>query len=157
VRATLRDFSVYGTFNSVQAEGILIQNCDQSASRIFLEQASVTQAGKAGLLVEGLERANVELRALYHSENEIGVQLQGMGQAFASARRGGRVAIFGGGSANNQLSYDLRNGADLLVRDMWYEAGATNYPQFMICTNSGRFTLHGANVAPASSQPNTPV
>jgi hypothetical protein len=156
-RATLRDFSVYGSFNSVQAEGIVIENGDQAGSRIYLEQVSITRAAQAGLVVDGLEWAKVELRAFYHSENELGVQVRGAGQTFGSEKRGGRVAIFGGGSANNRLSYDLRDGGDLLVRDMWYEAGATNYPQFMVCTNSGRFTLHGANVAPGSAQTAIPV
>src|SRR5207237_132193 len=40
----------------------------------------------------------------------------------------------------------------LLVQDNWYETPKVEFPQFMVCTNAGTFTLHGANIAPAQSQ-----
>lgn len=154
-RATLRDFIVFGAFNSIQADGIEIDNCDQPGARVHFEQVDVRQAAGAGFLAEGLANANVDLNDFYHAENTVSVQVHGAGQPFSSV--GGRVAIFGGASSDNDLTYDVSGGGSLLVRDTWYETGRTNQPCFMRCTNSGYFTLHGANVAPAWSQTNLPA
>jgi hypothetical protein len=70
----------------------------------------------------------------------------------------GQVSIFGGASAANGITYDINKGGKLLVRDVWYEASTANTsPQFMACTNSGWFTLHGAQVAVLQAQTNVPV
>ena len=55
------------------------------------------------------------------------------------------VLILGGASSNNGLSYDVSRRGWLLARDIWYETG--EQPRFMRCTDSGTFTLDGANVA----------
>jgi hypothetical protein len=154
-RATLRDFIIFGTFNSFLADGIEIDNCDQPGARIHLDQVDVRQAASVGFLAEGLVNANIDLDNFYHSINPVSVQVKGAGQPFSSTA--GRVAIFGGASSGNGLSYDVTEGGNLLVRDTWYEASGTNQPSFMRCTNSGYFTLHGANVAPAWSQTNLPT
>jgi hypothetical protein len=154
-RATLRDFIVFGTYNSFLADGIEIDNCDQPGARVHFEQVDVRQASGAGFLAEGLVNANVDLNDFYHSGNAVGVQVKGVGRPFSSSS--GRVAIFGGASSVNDLSYDVSDGGNLLARDIWYETGNTNQPLFMRCTNSGWFTLHGANIGPAWSQTNLPT
>jgi len=61
------------------------------------------------------------------------------------SRPNGRVYFLSGATSDNELSYDVSNGAWLLVRDIWYETGSK--PKFMNCTDSGIFTLHGAQIA----------
>jgi len=48
-RATLRDFIVFGTYNSFLADGIEIDNCDQPGARVHFEQVDVRQASGAWL------------------------------------------------------------------------------------------------------------
>jgi hypothetical protein len=157
-RATLRDFSVFGSAGTNQAEGIVVENCDQNAGRVVADQANVYQVNQIGLWAEGLRSASVALKNFNHAENGVGVQVDGGGGSPPFEATAGQVAIFAGGSALNGLSYAVNAGGKLLVRDIWYEATPTNSsPRFMICTNSGSFTLHGANVSPAMANTNIPI
>jgi len=157
-RATLRDFIVFADSSTNQPDGIVIENCDQPGARIFFDQANVYFAQQAGLLAEGLVNANVALENFYHSQDQIGVQVYGGGGPPPYNGVPGQVAIFGGASSLNGLSYDVQKGGKLLVRDIWYEASTSNSsPRFMICTNSGSFTLHGANISPVAAKLNVPV
>jgi hypothetical protein len=162
-RATLRDFSTYGgvfgVTNTTHADGILIDNCDQIGGRIYGDEIHVYRSPQVALSAEGLVNASVVLTTFFHAENEVSVRVQGGGAPLVSAGLPGQVSIFGGFAAVNDLTYDVRNAGRLLVRDSWYEAGAVpgSGPRFMVCTNSGVFTLHGAEIAPSQSQTNIPV
>jgi hypothetical protein len=155
-RATVRDMALFGTFNSVQADAILIDNCDQPGARIYLSQSDVSST-VTGLFVEGITNAGVDLENFYHAQNQMSVLVQGSGQVASGQKLPAETAIFGGASAGNNLTYQVTNGGSLLVRDMWYESANTNQPRFMKCTGSGSFTLQGANVAPSYSQSSIPT
>jgi hypothetical protein len=149
VRATLRDFIIFGFSNTNQADAILVQNCDQANGRIYFDQVNIYRAQQNGLFVDGLAQVSVALKNFYHEENQVSVRVKGNGSSGPFTGAAGQVAIFGGASALNGVTYDVSNGGKLLARDIWYEATGTNSsPRFMICTNSGYFTLHGANVSP---------
>ena len=157
-RATLRDFIIFADSSTNQPDGIVIENCDQPAGRIFFDQANVYFAQQVGLFADGLVNANVALENFYHTGNAVGVRVYGGSGPPPYDGLSGQVAIFGGASALNGLSYDVGNGGKLLARDIWYEASGSNTsPRFMICTNSGSFTLHGANISPTAAQLNVPV
>ncbi|HZT43805.1 MAG TPA: glycosyl hydrolase family 28-related protein [Chthonomonadaceae bacterium] len=140
-RAVLRDFTIDagGT-----AEGLVIDRCDQPGARVFLEEANIRDGKQVGLRVEGVRNARVDLQDMNHSGCGIGVQVLGNGPAGEKANAPTRVVIWSGASSGNDLSYDVRNGGALLARDIWYEGAS---PGFMHCTDSGTFTLHGAEVA----------
>jgi hypothetical protein len=141
-RATLRDLTVNG---SKTASGVEIANCDQVGARILMDQANLHGEGDCGLLVDRLQRADVSLLNLNHADQKMGVKI--VGATAQNDASPGRVVIFCGASSNNELCYEVTNGARLLVRDMWYET--PRFPRFMRCTDAGEFTLHGGQVAPA--------
>ena len=67
-RAILRDFMIqtYG-----KSAGIQVDNADQAGARIFMEQATLTRGLTAGLLVDQLDNAVVELHDFYPSQTSI--------------------------------------------------------------------------------------
>jgi hypothetical protein len=161
-RATLRDFALFGgvagVTNPLPADGILIDNCDQPGARIYGDQMHVYYCHELGVSVEGLTNAKVELANFFHTYNGVSVRAQGGGNRPISDDPAGQVSIFGGFAALNGLTYDVEKWGRLLVRDSWYEAALTNSsPRFMLCTNSGVFTLQGGEIAPSQSKTNIPV
>jgi hypothetical protein len=161
-RATLRDFSVlggvFGAANGIHADTILIDKCDQPGARVYGDEMHIYRSPQFGLLVEGLTNASVVLANFFHAENGVSVSVQGGGGPLVSAGLPGQVSIFGGFCAVNDLTYDVRDSGRLLARDTWYEAAIPNSSgRFMVCTNSGIFTLHGGQIAPSQSQTNVPA
>jgi hypothetical protein len=134
--AVLREMSVSG---GKQADGIVLGGLKDSA-RVFGEQLNVS-AVETGLTVTDGPYGQVLLHDFEHSGCKIGVKVDGGGQKYKAIR----VLILGGASSSNGLSYDITRGGYLLARDIWYESGQE--PRFMRCTDSGTFTLDGANVA----------
>jgi hypothetical protein len=141
-RATLRDLTVNG---AGAADAIVVENCDQPGARIFMEQGEVTFARQVGLLADRVIRADVSLHDFYHSDCKgVAVKAVGIGRQAMERPAGGRICIFGGASSNNELSYEVAQGGRLMAQDIWYEGQP---PRFMRCTDSGTFTLNGAEVA----------
>lgn len=145
-RATLRDFEVNG---ARRADGIVIEKCDQAGGRVYLEQLNVDAAQRVGLMVDGVELANIELHNMNHGGCDLGVKVRGGPRLSTGRSAPGRVAIFAGSSSNNRLSYDVTEGGRLLVQDIWYESGSQ--PRFMRLSGAGELTLHGAIMACALS------
>ena len=134
--ATLREMGVSG---GKQADGIVLGGVRDYA-RVFGEQLNVS-AVETGLTVAAGPSGQVVLHNFEHSGCKIGVKVDGGGQEYKAIS----VLILGGASSTNGLSYDVSRGGCLLARDIWYESGQE--PRFMRCTDSGTFTLDGANVA----------
>jgi hypothetical protein len=145
--ATLRDLSING---AGIADGVVVENCDQPGSRIFMEQANVGGAKQVGFLADRMMNADVSLHDFNHAGCGVGVKVIGTNE-----EPEGRVVIFSGASSNNELSYDVTDGGKLLARDIWYESG--EFPRFMHLTGSGTLTLHGAEVAVASKEGIAPI
>src|SRR5262249_41378568 len=59
----------------------------------------------------------------------------------------GPVVLLSGASSNNDLSYEIADGARLLARDIWYETSSKARFVRFTADCSGDFTLHGAKVA----------
>jgi hypothetical protein len=130
---------------SGKADALAIEQCDQPGGRVFFDQVQVDGATQVGYLVDGVERAQVQLRDCGHSANKVGVKVVGGPRLRQGQPTEGRVVILSGASSSNDLSYDVVDGGRLLVRDIWYETG--NQPRFLRLTGQGEFTLHGSNVA----------
>jgi len=141
-RATLREFGVNG---AQRADGIVVEDCDQAGGRVFTQGTQVGSGKQAGLLVDGLEKADVSLHDFGHGDCKVGVRVVGGPQAAAGKQVSGRVVIFSGASSNNEVSYQVEQGGRLLVRDIWYESGS--WPGFIQFSGAGTFTLHGAQMA----------
>jgi hypothetical protein len=145
-RVTLRDLEVNG---AKRADGIVVEKCNQPGGRVYLEQLNVDAAERVGLMVDGVEQANVELHNMNHGGCNLGVKVRG-GEGLSAGRGApGRVAIFAGSSSNNRLSYEVTEGGRLLVQDIWYESGSQ--PRFMRLSGAAELTLHGAIMACALS------
>lgn len=149
-KARLQDLKIYGDFDSITADGIVIEHADRQGGRIVGDQISIERSRQIGLWVDGIASTRCIFEALYHAESASSIVVDGF------AGRGAPVSIRGGASANNGVSYDVRNGGRLLVQDMWYETGTTNQ-QFLMLTNSGTLTIHGANIALRQSKLNSPA
>lgn len=128
-----------------KADGLLVQNSDQRGARFIADQLNVGGAQQAGIFVSRLRNMQVHFFNLNHAECKVGVKVAGAQH----------VVIFSGASSNNELSYDITDGASLLVRDIWYESGTQ--PRFIIFSGSGSFTMHGARVACAAGPEKPPV
>lgn len=135
-RAMLRDLHITGGKAGV---GIMIENCEQPGGRVFMEQVQVASTTEVGLQVEGVKRSRVELHDIGHSGARLAVRVHRA-----------RVFIFSGASSNNHLSYEVTGDGELLARGIWYESG--QYLGFLRLTDSGNFTLHGAQVAVFGSE-----
>jgi len=146
-RATLRELFIDAARTGA---GLVVEKCDQAGSRVFMDQANISSAQEIGLLVDGLENADVDLYNMNHAGNKLSVKVVGGLRAKGGREPGGRVVIFSGSSSNNELSYDVQNGGRLLVRDIWYESG--QFPRFLQCRGAGSFTLNGAMIATAQME-----
>jgi hypothetical protein len=121
-RAILRDFMIqtYG-----KSAGIQVDNADQVGARIYMEQATLTRGLTAGLLVDQLDNAVVELHDFYASQTSIapattgtGLKVVGGPSASGGNPRGGKTSVFGGETSNNYLTFHLISRGRLLVNDL---------------------------------------
>jgi len=124
-RAILRDFMIETYGKSV---GIQVDNADQAGARIFMEQATLTRGITAGLLVDQLDNAVVELHDFYPSQTSIapavtgtGLKVVGGANAAAGKPLGGKTSVFAGATSNDYLTFEVISGGRLLVNDVWYE------------------------------------
>ena len=149
-RATLREITVNGV---TTASGIVVENCDQPAARVFMEQTGLAWSSN-NLVVNRLDETDVSLHDFGHgSSSHSSIQVIGGPRQAAGQTTCGRVAIFGGSSGGNELSYDLSDYGSLLAQDIWYEGAQ---PRFVHLGNSGAFTLNGAKIQRYSYM-NTPA
>ena len=148
-RAILRDFMIqtYG-----KSAGIQVDNTDQVGARVYMEQATLTRGLTAGLLVDQLDNAVVELHDFYPSATYIAPAVTGTGlkvvggPSAASGRPlGGKTSVFAGASSDDYLTFDVVSGGRLLVNDVWYEGpGASTFGH--VADNS-TFTVDGSRMA----------
>jgi hypothetical protein len=131
-RAILRDFMIETYGKSV---GIQVDNADQAGARIFMEQATLTRGITAGLLVDRLDNAVVELHDFYTSQTYYspavtgtGLKVVGGANAAAGNPQGGKTSVFAGATSNNYLTFEVISGGRLLLNDLWYEgSGASTF------------------------------
>ena len=143
-QATLREFAVEG---QGIADGVLIDNADQPGARVTGEQLYIQLASQYNIFADHLNSTLLEMRGLTH----IGSGVNSVKVIGGNHPDTGRVNFFGGDSgaySANTVVYDVTNGGRLLVQDMWYQGSA---PRLARLTDRGTFTLHGADLGPAST------
>ncbi|HUU10733.1 MAG TPA: hypothetical protein VM431_09360 [Phycisphaerae bacterium] len=141
-RATVRDMSI----SAGRGSGIRVTGCDQPGGRIFADQLNVTGGSPsakaaAGLLVAGVERADVLLRCLQGgSFSEKWVQVLGGPNRKAGRTTPGQVAIYTGATGSTDAQYAVSQGGRLVVRSVYHEMSATN-PQGILLNDSGTLSV----------------
>jgi tetratricopeptide (TPR) repeat protein len=125
---------------------------DRTDARVFMEGVSLG-GGKHGLLVDGLDHADVSLQNCNLSIAGNGISVHGGPLAAAGQSIDGRVVLFsassGGGEGPqnaNGTAFEVTNGGQLLVRDLWYEEGhdllpADYHHHFLNATDAGVFSF----------------
>ncbi|HUJ70956.1 MAG TPA: glycosyl hydrolase family 28-related protein [Verrucomicrobiae bacterium] len=148
-RAILRDFMIqtYG-----KSAGIQVDNADQAGARIFMEQATLSRGLTAGLLVDQLDNAVVELHDFYPSATYTAPAVTGTGlkvvggpSASGGNPLGGRTSVFAGAASANYLSFDVVSGGSLLVNDVWYESTVAS--TFAHVADNSTFTVDNCRMA----------
>ncbi len=120
-KASLSELQVHG---ADAAEGIVASNIDQPGSRVFMQGVELRSASSANLFVDGLDYALVDIVNVGHAFQRTGSGIKVMGGPLAAAGnpQTARVNIFSGSSAGEILPHDFSQGANVLVRDLWYES-----------------------------------
>ena len=143
-QATIRELQVDG---SAKADGLVVENVDQVGARIYLDQLQVRAGRQTDVFVNGLDHTVVELRDFGHAYSPTATSVRVIGGPLSTAGQptAGKTNIFSGASSGNNVSYEVTSGARLLVRDLWYEAGAG--PGFANIHDSAVFTADGVRIA----------
>ena len=143
-RATLREIQIDG---AGRANGLVVDDMDQPDGRVLMQQVQLRHAREADLIVDGLDFSHVQMEDVGHaySPNGAAIRVTGGRRRAAGEDTSGRVSIFSGAASGNRVSYDVSNGARLLVRDLWYESHAG--PGFARVGGRAEFTADGLRVA----------
>jgi Pectate lyase superfamily protein len=143
-KATIRDLSVDG---GKFAEGIVARNIDQRGSRVFMHRIIAANGIKANLFADGLDFTRVEGEDFGHGYQRTGVGIKVVGGPLAAGGdpQTGKVNIYSGASAGENLPYDVSGGGTLLVRDVWYESSPS--PAFFHSVGKANATLEGLQIA----------
>jgi hypothetical protein len=154
-KATLRDFSVNG--NDHSANGIEVDDADQSGSSVFMEQANLSSSD-TNLFVDGLDYTNVQLHDFYHGSattaGMASVEVTGGPSAAQGKWLGGATDIFAGASADSDLGYEVSNGAHLVIYGLWNDAGGEG-AQVATITGASTFSYAGSTLFLPGTPTNT--
>jgi hypothetical protein len=124
-RATLRDLLVKGQRGD-DVNGIIIENADQTNSRVYMQEVFVNVSSEHGLIVDGLSSTRVDMRAFQHQDQHkdgdntrsgSGIKIVG-----PTVNRGGRTILLSGASSSNNYTYEI-SGGNFVAKDVWYETG----------------------------------
>ncbi len=118
------------------AEGIRITG---PRSRVVFDQTQVDGAQDAGYWIERPGTQRVFLQDVGHSGCRVGMRVEG------PPAPGHPVLMWSGATSNNVLSYEVKAGGRLWVRDVWYETNTI--PTFLNLRDRGEFVLTTATVA----------
>ena len=98
------------------------------------------------LLVNGTDNALIlAYNSRFSFSANTSVNVVGGPLAASGNPQQGKTIIYGGLEWGNNLSHTLSNGANLLIRDAWYESSQLG--PYANVTGSGTFTLEGSHVS----------
>jgi hypothetical protein len=127
-RATLRDLRVGGQSGD-DVNGIVIENADQSNSRVYMQEVFVNISSEHGLIVDGLSSTRVDMRGFQHQDQHkdgdntrsgSGIKIVGPTQDL-----GGRTILISGAASSNNYTYEVTGGR-FVAKDVWYETSQSN-------------------------------
>jgi hypothetical protein len=141
---TIRDLQIDGV---KRANGIVVDNVDQIGARVYLDQVQLRSGKQTDLFVNGIDHATIELRDFGHaySPSATSVKVSGGPLLRAGKAAEGKTNIFSGAASGHTISYDISNGARVLIRDLWYESGAG--PGFAHVHGNAVLTIDGARIS----------
>ena len=141
-KVTFRDISINGN-NLVT--NILMSDVDQTNSRIFMHELEGNLNANS-LLVNGLDNT---LILVYNSRfsQTTGKAINVVGGSLAAGGnpQQGRTIMYGGLEWDNNLSHEVTNAGNLLIRDVWYES--SNNGAYLNLPGKGIFTVEGSSDA----------
>src|SRR5437867_11418640 len=142
-KATLREIQFDG---ATRADGIVIEDVDQAGSRVYMGQAELRAGKRTNLFINGLDHTKVQLEDLGYAYSPDAVSIKVIGGPLSAGGKvtDGRTNIFSGASSGHRISYEVSDGARVLVRDLWYEGGAG--PGFANIHDRAAFTIDGARI-----------
>lgn len=108
---------------------------DEPDSGLWTDQLHMS-GKEIGMDLGGLARGHVELRSHQFGSDKTGVGMR---------LRGGRTWLFGGATSNCGDMYQVRDGAVLVIRDIWYEGAPATW---LVLTDKGRMTVDCGKTAP---------
>lgn len=140
--ATLRDFHIQAGAGT----GIRATFCDQEGGKIFADQLNVSGNSPnakpdVGLLVDGVERADVELcncqggTSMQRWLHVIGGPRRQAGQAAP-----GQVSVFCGATGTSDTPYTVEKAGRLLVRTVYHEVSGDS-PQALELNDTGTLVI----------------
>jgi hypothetical protein len=132
-KATLRELQVDG---AAHADSIVVDGVDQPRARVHLEGVQVRSGSESNLFLDHLRHANVQLTDFGHAYAPKGVSVKVLGS---------KLTMFSGASSGNGLSYEVSDGASVVLRDVWYEGDAPR--GFASVHGQASFTVQGLRVA----------
>ncbi len=141
-KLTLRDLNIHG--NS-QSNGIVVNNVDQSGSRLFFHRAELRH-NKVGFCVNQLDNAlTLITNSSYCRTTQKAISVIGGPLAAAGNPSAGKTIVYAGLGTDNELTYDVSNGGNLHARDTWYESIHVN--EFAHIKKAGSFLIEGSHIA----------
>jgi hypothetical protein len=132
-KTTLRELRVEG---DGKADGIVVEGVDQARALVYLEAVQTWHGAATNLFLNRLRNAVTALTDFNHSDVRSGVSVKVLGS---------RMTMFSGSSSANALSYEVSEGADVVVRDTWYETDAPG--GFVSVHGLARFTMQNSRAA----------
>ena len=131
--ATLRELQIDG---AGKADAVLVDGVDQLRARVYLEGVQMRSGTDTNLFLDHLRNANVQLADVGHAYSLKGVSVKVLGS---------KLTIFSGASSGNSLSYEVSDGASVVLRDLWYEGDAPR--GFASIHDRASFTMQASRVA----------
>jgi hypothetical protein len=143
-KVTLREIQFDGVG---KVDSIVVDDVDQPGSRVYMGQAELRSGKRTNLFVNRLDHTNVQLEDIGYAYSPDAASIKVIGGPLSAGgrRTEGKTDIFSGASSGHRISYDVSEGARVLVRDLWYESGAG--PGFANIHGRAVFTIDGARVS----------
>ena len=93
-----------------------------------------------------MDNTNVQLEDVGHAYSPEAVSIKVTGGPLSATGKAttGRTNIFSGASSGNRISYDVSGGAQVLVRDLWYDKSPTGFANIH---DRALFMIDGARVS----------
>ncbi|MHB9133699.1 MAG: glycosyl hydrolase family 28-related protein [Armatimonadota bacterium] len=140
--ATVRDISL----NAGQGSVILVENCDQPGAKIFGCEVNATGMSPnnkpvAGLLVNGLEEADVQMNNL-QGGTYCGTWVKAVGGPRLQAGKPvkNQISVYCGATGSADAQYDVEKGGRLLVRSVYHEMSG-DAPQGILLKDTGMLII----------------
>ena len=116
------------------------------------------QSSTYGINMDQLDYTQIEAQQLnfpYH--DGTAVNIIGGPQAASGHPQGAQMRIFAGATAQNQLTFNVAQGGNLIAEDIWYECDCGNWPGFLTGSGPSAIALQGMRISVPNGYPQPPI